>query len=70
VFLLTFIITLNIIECYINLVVSAVETTHDLVKCDFMQTTHEVSFPPPPSEGEKIVTLNMRTKYTTSKYLK
>ena len=43
-FLLTFIVILNIVEYYSNLVVFAVETTLDLVKCDFMQTIHEVSF--------------------------
>ena len=41
-FFVTFIILLNVVECYINLVVFAVETTLDLVKCDLVQTTHEV----------------------------
>jgi len=41
-FLLTFIIRLQVTEYYIILVVFAVETTLDLVNCDFIQTTCEI----------------------------
>ena len=39
---LIFIITLQVTEYYINLVVFAVETALDLVNCDFVQTTYEI----------------------------
>jgi hypothetical protein len=48
VFLLAFIITLNVIQYYISLVVFTVEITLDLVKCGLTSCKLPVRVPPPP----------------------